>query len=123
MTMTAAEYRASRAKKPRKYRNKPVAIDGIRFDSKREAARYMELQVMLKTGLIANLERQVRYPLHCVNGGKVGDYIADHVYYDYQRGCQVVEDVKSPATAKDSLYVWKKRHFQAEYRMPIYEVQ
>lgn len=124
-TITAAGYHdlVARSGKPSKYRNEPVVIDGIRFDSKREAARWAELQLMLKAGLIANLRRQVRFALHVVNGAHVADYVADHVYYDYERGCEVVEDVKSPATAADPLYRLKNRMFEAEYRMPIYEVQ
>jgi hypothetical protein len=122
--ITAAEYREAvgTSDKPSKYRNEPVVIDGIRFDSKAEAKRWAELQLLLKAGRIGNLRRQVSYPLHCPNGGKIGDYRADHVYYDYERGCEVVEDVKSSATAKEKLYLWKKRHFEAEYRQPIYEV-
>ena len=123
-TITAAEYLESVAKadKRNKYGNKPVVIDGIRFDSKAEARRWQELQTLLRGGEIGNLRRQVSFPLHCVNGAKVGEYRADHVYYDYGLGCEVVEDVKSSATAQDRLYLWKKRHFEAEYRQPIYEV-
>lgn len=124
--MTLAEYReavnAAQAK-PLKFRNKPMVIDGIRFDSQAEAKRWAELQLLAKAGRIANLRRQISFPLHVVNGAHVADYVADHVYYDYERGCEVVEDVKSPATAADSTYRLKKRMFEAEYRMPIYEVQ
>jgi hypothetical protein len=47
MRITAAEFHdeSAKPKKPRKYRNEPVVVDGIRFDSKREAAYYGELGI------------------------------------------------------------------------------
>ena len=47
----------------RKYRNKKVEVDGILFDSKKEANRYMELKLLEKAGEITDLKRQVRYEL------------------------------------------------------------
>jgi hypothetical protein len=58
--MTAAEYRADSAKpkKPSKYRNVPVTVDGIRFASKREAAYYCELKLREKAGEVSGLSLQ-----------------------------------------------------------------
>ena len=47
----------------RKYRNTPVVIDGVRFDSKGEWARWMELCLLHAAGHISNLKRQVSYEL------------------------------------------------------------
>ena len=47
----------------RKYNNKKITIDGIRFDSKKEARRYQELKMLEKAGIITNLQRQVKYVL------------------------------------------------------------
>ena len=44
---------------PSKYRAKPVNVDGIRFDSKREARYWCNLQLRVKAGEIKDLERQV----------------------------------------------------------------
>ena len=56
--MSAAEARAqlAPAAKPSKYRNTPVTVDGIRFDSKREAAYYSELKIREKAGEVGGVE-------------------------------------------------------------------
>ena len=41
-----------------KYFNKKVIIDGIKFDSKKEAKRYTELKLLKKAGIIKELELQ-----------------------------------------------------------------
>lgn len=51
------------AKKPRKYRNVPVVVDGIRFDSKLEARCYQEQLLRKAAGDIWLLLRQVPFPL------------------------------------------------------------
>ena len=64
-----------------KYGNTPTMVDGIRFDSKKEAKRYKALLLLLKAGVIAFLRRQVKYQLN--DGGKFSyEYIADFVYLD-----------------------------------------
>lgn len=47
----------------RKYRNKPVVVDGERFDSMHEAKRWQELKLLERAGKISLLERQVPYEL------------------------------------------------------------
>lgn len=118
-TIPASEYLAAVAQpKRRKYGNKPVVVDGERFDSKAEARRWAELCTMQKAGLISALRRQPQYELHAYGGDVVGEYRADFEYLVPNRG-MVVEDVKSPATAADKLFVWKRRHFEVEYGRPI----
>ena len=46
-----------------KYRNKKVIIDGIKFDSMREAAVYQDFVRMLKSGVIEELRLQVPFTL------------------------------------------------------------
>ena len=46
-----------------KYSNKKVNIDGITFDSKKEANRYKELKILENLGKISNLELQPVYVL------------------------------------------------------------
>lgn len=94
-----------------KYKAKKVEIDGIKFDSKREARRYEELLLLEQAGEIKDLKRQVKYILIPaqrepdtvgVRGGKIKGkliekecaYYADFVYTDVKTGEQVVEDVK-----------------------------
>jgi len=110
------------AKPRRKYRNQPTTVDGIRFASKAEARRYAELRLLEKAGQITGLELQPRYQLTCrarTGRGqhKVGEYIADFIYFEGNK--VVVEDVKSPPTAKNALFRWKLKHFEAEYGIKL----
>ena len=83
-----------------KYHSTPVEVDGIRFDSKREANRWFELRMLERAGKIEKLKRQVKYLLipsqyrdgKCIEREAV--YYADFVYIDSQTGELVVEDVK-----------------------------
>ena len=43
---------------PNKYHAIPVHVDGVRFASKKEAARFLELQLLAEAGLLADLECQ-----------------------------------------------------------------
>ena len=97
-----------------KYGNRKTTINGITFDSKREAQRWDELRMLERAGHIRDLRRQVAYEL--VPGVKfTGDkrtkpairYVADFVYTERDR--EVIEDLKSPASA--NLQAFKlKRH-------------
>lgn len=105
----------------RKYRNTPTVIDGIRFDSQAEGRRYSQLKLLEKAGEIKNIELQPKFPME-VNGKKVGRYTADFAYHDRATGKQVVEDVKSPSTAKGEAYRLRKKLVEALYGITITEV-
>lgn len=118
-TIPASEYLAAVTQpKRRKYGNKPVTIDNERFDSQAEARRWGELCTMQRAGLICALRRQPRYELHAYGGDVVGEYCADFEYIVPNEGMRV-EDVKSPATAADKLFIWKRRHYEAEYKIHV----
>lgn len=94
-----------------KYNNVKVEIDGIKFDSKREAKRYSELKLMEKGKVIDGLQLQV--PFELIPSQKGGlrkelpmKYIADFVYYDTEKRKTVIEDTKGVKT-KD--YVIKRK--------------
>jgi hypothetical protein len=53
----------------RKYGNHPTTVDGIRFDSKREARYYEQLQLEKAAGLVLYFLRQV--PLHLPGGTRL----------------------------------------------------
>lgn len=93
-------------KKENKHRNKKIAVDGLKFDSKKEATRWGMLVLKQKHGVIKDLERQVVFKLE-VDGNLVCKYIADHVYIE--NGVKVVEDVKSEWTRKLPYYRIKKK--------------
>lgn len=101
-----------------KYNAKPTVVDGIRFASKREAARYVRLRMMEDNGLITGLELQPRYPLN-VGKQKVADYVADFRYTVKATGATVVEDAKG---VKTPVYRLKKKMVAAQYGIEIHEV-
>lgn len=103
-----------------KYRNiRTTTADGITHDSRKEARRWSLLQLSAHAGEITDLRRQVRYPLHAPGGIVVCTYVADFVYV--QDGATIVEDVKSPATRKNAVYVIKRKWMAAEYGIEIQE--
>lgn len=97
-----------------KYHNKKTEVDGILFDSKKEAGRYLVLKMMEETGEIRDLRRQVKYeliPKQRIDGKMKRPvyYIADFVYI--KDDDLVVEDVKGYRTEtyklKRRLMLWK----------------
>ena len=63
-----------------KYKAVKTTIDGITFDSKREAKRYTELKILEKAGHITHLEFQPVYQI-TVNGVDICKYKADFRYF------------------------------------------
>jgi hypothetical protein len=104
-----------------KYRNVKTEVDAIRFDSKREAARYQELKLLERAGEIRDLSLQVRLPLE-VNGEKVCTYICDFHYFEKNKGLGfgrwVYEDVKGKRTP---VYLLKKKLVKAILGIEILE--
>ena len=104
----------------RKYRNSPTVLDGIRFDSKREAERYAELKLLERGGIIKDLKTQVRFELIPKNkNGRAVYYVCDFTYTE--NGVLVVEDVKSQPT-KTPVYRLKKRLMKEVHGIDIKEV-
>jgi hypothetical protein len=100
-----------------KYRNVKVVVDGIRFDSKREAAYYNNLVLCKRTGAIKDLQLQVPFVLS-VNGHKICTYRADFVV-DWSNGKTEVIDVKGVKTKE---YLLKKKLMFAVHNITIVEV-
>ena len=107
-----------------KYHAKKTTIDGIIFDSKKEALRYCELRAMEHAGKIFSLERQVKFNLIPAetdkNGNKLREinYFADFVYFD-EKMQRIVEDVKGVRTP---VYNLKKRLMWHVHHIIISEV-
>ena len=100
-----------------KYRNKKTSVDGIRFDSKREANRYMELKLLERAGIIKGLKRQEPYILiNKSSYGRAIKYVADFVYYEDDK--LVVEDVKG---VKTPVYKLKKRLMAERFGIEVKE--
>lgn len=125
--------------KPRsgKYNAKKVIVDGIEFDSQREAHRWKELQLLQRAGEITELERQVPYLLIPAQYDQVPvyqdgrvlkykkkcierecKYYADFKYKD-KTGKVIVEDTKGYRT-KD--YLIKRKLMLHEYGIRIKEI-
>ena len=88
----------------RKYRNIKSVVDGVHFDSRKEAARYTELALMEKAGQIVSLRLQPRYKI-VIGGvavkypsGRQMVYIADFDYIHPATSEIVIEDVKGMKT-------------------------
>ena len=88
-----------------KYHAQPTIVDGIRFASRKEAARYRELRLLEQAGAIQDLRLQVPFVLLPKSQyGRAVKYIADFVYIENDR--QVVEDAKGYRT---DVYKLKRR--------------
>lgn len=103
-----------KSKRP-KYGNKKTLVNGIEFDSMKEANRFRELQMLEKSGLIADLRIQQRFEVVPKAGGnkRARYYIADFTYTE--GGKKIIEDTKSEITKKNPVYSLKKALVQWQY--------
>ena len=122
-----------------KYGNRKVAVDGIAFDSIREARRYKQLKLLLLSGEIVWLSMQVPFELVPAQYEETGEvytkgprkgqpkqgkcieksvvYVADFVYFE--NGKRVVEDTKGVRTPE---YIIKRKLMLHKYGIRIREV-
>lgn len=99
-----------------KYRAKKTEVDGIKFDSKKEAKRYIALRELEKKGNIEKLMLQPRFLLQegFRKNGKAYrkiEYVADFMYE--QDGKLIIEDVKG---IKTDVYKLKQKLFEKKYQ-------
>lgn len=101
-----------------KYHSRKTEVDGIIFDSRKEASRYCELRLLLRAGDISDLQLQVPFELVPKCGkNRAVKYIADFVYNEF--GTQRVEDCKGYRTKE---YIIKKKLMLWRYGIEIKEV-
>ena len=104
-----------------KYFNKKTIVDGIKFDSKKEAKRYLELKILKRAGKIRDLELQAEFILQPKYKNARGEniraitYKADFLYYDIEKEKYIVEDVKASEHFKTEVYKIKKKIFEYKY--------
>lgn len=103
--------------KRRKYGNRRVEIDGMKFDSKHEAQTYMMLMERYMAGELKCVLRQVPFDLP---GGI--RYYADFVTIRPDMSIEAVIDAKSEATKKNRVYINKKKQMKAIWGIEIVEV-
>lgn len=102
--------------KRNKYGNRRVEVDGIRFDSQKEARYYEELMLRYRAGDLKLVLLQVPFILP----GPVR-YYADFLTIDNDGRFEVI-DVKSEATRKNRVYINKKKQMKAVWGIEIKEV-
>ena len=126
-----------------KYGNRKVVVDGIEFDSRKEAQRYWELKLLQRAGKITDLQLQREfelipaqyetYPRYGKTGKRLQDgkrcieksctYKADFCYM--QDGKLIVEDTKGyrdPASAGYAKFVIKRKLMLWRYGIKVIEV-
>ena len=104
-----------------KYQNVKTEFDGLKFDSKKEAARYAVLRLLERGNVISELKLQVPFelaPSVVINGRKKPAlrYIADFVYR--KDGVWVTEDCKGALT---DLYKAKRHLMKSVHNIEILE--
>ena len=107
---------------------KANGIQGRRFDSKAEGARYVHLRLLEQGGYIRDLACQVKFELHGKDGSVVTRYFADFVYLEPDpviAGAwhEVVEDRKGGTATATPVYKLKAKLMRAEYGVVIREIR
>lgn len=125
--------------KRNKYGNTPIVIHGIRFDSKKEAARFQELFPLFAEGQIFDLRLQPTFTLlegfKCPDGTVVRNlvYRADFTYIRPAEAGEipnaparngipmrwVVEDVKGGRATQTPEFRMKAKLFAEKYGFPV----
>jgi hypothetical protein len=100
-----------------KYNNKKTKVNGITFDSKKEADRYVFLTLRAEIGEVLDLHIQVPF-IFALEGKKMFTYKADFVYFDTITNKTVIEDVKGMRTP---LYKLKKKLIEHQHQINITE--
>ena len=115
--------KVAKVAKPSKYRNVKTEVDGIKFDSKKEALTYAGLKLAEKMGEIEYLALQPKFVLLKPQKREDGTmergvaYIADFDYF--QAGRRVVVDCKGMKTPD---YIIKRKLLLFVHGITITEV-
>lgn len=96
-----------------KFRAKRCEVDDIKFSSKKECKRYLELKILQQKGDILFFLLQV--PFRLPGGVK---YICDFLVF-WADGNVTIEDVKG---VKTPLYILKKKQVEELYQVTIQEI-
>jgi hypothetical protein len=95
-----------------KYRAKPTVTDGIRFDSKKEAAFYEQLKLQKAAGEVLTFLRQT--PFHLPGGTR---YVCDFLVFYTSGRCAFI-DVKGMETPE-----FKAKKKQVEHLYSPIEIE
>lgn len=122
MNWTEEEYKdfinkkSPKTKEKSKYKNIKTTVDGITFDSKREAEYYCKLKLLKQAGEIKDIALQPRYELQPTfrkNGTthRSITYVADFVVVNNDGTTEII-DVKGVETKEFKI---KKKLFEYKY--------
>lgn len=99
-----------------KYGAQKTMVDGILFDSKREAAYYSELKIREKAGEVSGVALQRPFPI-IINGQSVGKFLSDFAFIDHAQDDRLrVVDVKGYDTP---LSRFKRKCVEAFYQIKV----
>lgn len=118
---------SEKAQAKSKYHNEKCECNGIKFDSRKEARRYIFLLNKLKAGAIKDLRLQHTFTLQEAYTTPEGErirsitYKADFTYWE--KGEFYVEDVKSAITKRKSDYRMKVKMMQDKLGIKVHEIE
>lgn len=117
----------SAATRRQKFNARKTVVDGITFDSAKEAARYRDLVLRLRAGEIRDLRLQPTFELRTAGTAagvqaRTGIFSADFDYVVVATGARVIEDAKGGTATATTAYRLRKRAVEAAYGITIVEV-
>jgi hypothetical protein len=105
-------------------RNVFTEVDGFKFQSKKEAARYIQLRNLERSGEISDLQLQTSYEIIAgkyTDTGRPVKYRADFSYWHEKK--RLIEDVKvRTAGVQYRLFQLKKFLMRERYGIEIIEI-
>lgn len=109
-----------------KYKARKTVVDGISFDSRKEANKYCELKLLKQAGVIADFELQPEFELQPGYQDREGKWVRPIVYradfkVTYPDGREVVIDVKPSKDFQTKEYRLKKKMLLYHYPDLIFE--
>lgn len=109
-----------------KYKNKKIELDGITFDSQKEAKRYSELKLLKLAGEVEEFELQPSFELNPGFRDKNGKWHRPIVYradfwVTYPDGRQVVIDIKASKDFQTKEYRIKKKLLLYKYPELVFQ--
>lgn len=105
-------------KKRNKFNAVKTVVDGIAFDSKREANHYGLLRSLERAGHISRLRVHPKFYL-AVNDQEIATYRPDFTYWDAVSKRHCVIDVKSAPTARKRDFVLIKKLMKAIHGIEV----
>ena len=108
--------------KPTKYHNVKTIVDGITFDSKKEARRYSDLKLLLRAGEVIKFSRQPEFVViekfqnrWTGEAERANKYRADFAVKFKGADHWVIEDIKGGKGTQTKDFLLKRKLFIKRY--------